>query len=155
MNLKRLFNSRMSVALVSCLLSACSANNPVVNQAPKDANMSKNITTFEITTLQEAPAGAPLVKAGQTATVHYTGWCFGKTKNDAFDSSVKRGQPFKFVVGKGSVIRGWDLGLQQMAVGGTYEITMAPAYGYGASGAGGLIPPNAVLVFEIQVLAAQ
>jgi FKBP-type peptidyl-prolyl cis-trans isomerase len=149
----------MGFLVLSSLLSACSANHSGQQQPTKDASMSAIPATFEIKVLKQAPENAPLVQSGQLVTVHYTGWVLGKTKADAFDSSVKRGTPFSFrVSGKGAmaqVIRGWDEGVRQMPIGGTYEITMAPSYGYGERGAGGLIPPNATLVFEIEVLSAQ
>ncbi len=156
MKMNRFVKGRLALVFFSGLLSACSANQPSVwNNSTKDTAVSNIPKTFDIKTTVAAPANAPLVKAGQTATVHYTGWVLGKSKEESFDSSKKRGVPFSFKVGGRQVIRGWDEGLQQMAVGGTYEITLAPEYGYGASGAGSLIPPHATLVFEIEVLSVK
>ena len=88
-------------------------------------------------------------KKGQLAVVHYTGWLTDGTK---FDSSKDRNDPFSFALGGGSVIRSWDEGVVGMKIGGKRKLTIPPHMGYGARGAGGVIPPNATLVFEVELL---
>ncbi len=90
--------------------------------------------------------------SGQSVTVHYTGWLTNGTK---FDSSKDRDDPFVFGLGQGQVIRGWDEGVQGMQVGGKRKLTIPPELGYGARGAGGVIPPNATLVFEVELLGVR
>jgi FKBP-type peptidyl-prolyl cis-trans isomerase FkpA len=86
--------------------------------------------------------------------VHYTGWLFNDgVQGSKFDSSKDRGQPFEFPLGAGHVIKGWDEGVQGMKVGGTRRLVIPAALGYGARGAGGVIPPNATLLFEVDLLA--
>ncbi len=89
---------------------------------------------------------------GQTVVVHYVGTLENGTK---FDSSRDRGQPFKFKIGVGQVIKGWDEGLSTMQVGGSRQLIIPPALGYGASGAGGVIPPNATLLFDVELLGIE
>lgn len=95
-------------------------------------------------------------RPGRVVRVHYTGWLFDASKGDKrgekFDSSKDRNEPFEFPLGGGQVIPGWDQGFAGMKVGGTRVLTIPPAMGYGARGAGGVIPPNATLVFEVELL---
>jgi peptidylprolyl isomerase len=95
-------------------------------------------------------------KTGQTCVMHYTGWLSQNgAKGAKFDSSVDRGQPFEFPVGQGRVIKGWDEGVATMKVGGKRTLIIPPALGYGARGAGGAIPPNATLMFDVELLAVK
>ncbi|MFC0389260.1 FKBP-type peptidyl-prolyl cis-trans isomerase [Muricoccus vinaceus] len=97
--------------------------------------------------------------AGKQVTVHYTGWLFEPSASDKkgrkFDSSRDRGDPFSFKLGAGQVIRGWDEGVAGMKVGGQRTLTIPPEMGYGARGAGGVIPPNATLVFDVELLGVR
>ena len=91
--------------------------------------------------------------AGQTCVMHYTGWLWTNgAKGSKFDSSVDRGKPFSFKLGAGQVIRGWDEGVAGIQIGGKRTLLIPPELGYGARGAGGVIPPNATLLFEVELL---
>jgi FKBP-type peptidyl-prolyl cis-trans isomerase FkpA len=109
--------------------------------------------TYAQTDLREGTG--PMATTGQTATVHYTGWLYAEgapeQKGTKFDSSLDRG-PFAFKLGAGQVIRGWDQGVQGMKVGGQRRLVLPPEFGYGARGAGGVIPPGATLVFDVELL---
>jgi len=108
------------------------------------------ITTASGLQYEEIKIGSgATAKAGNLVSVHYTGWLTDGTK---FDSSKDRNEPFEFNLGAGQVIKGWDEGVQGMQVGGVRKLTIPAALGYGARGAGGVIPPNATLVFEVEFL---
>jgi FKBP-type peptidyl-prolyl cis-trans isomerase FkpA len=136
---------RFFAAFVTLVLVACSQAAP--SQAPpsgKEVTMPDGLkyTDDQVGTGAEA-------QAGKTVVVHYTGWLLDGTK---FDSSRDRNQPFSFPLGRGQVIKGWDEGVAGMKVGGKRVLTIPPNMGYGARGVGGVIPPNATLVFEVELL---
>ena len=121
------------------------------------AQAAKTMTTpsgLKITDGKVGTGATP--KSGQTCVVHYTGWLYENgAKGKKFDSSVDRGRPFEFPIGKGRVIKGWDEGVASMKVGGKRTLVIPPALGYGARGAGGAIPPNATLIFEVELLGVK
>jgi len=111
--------------------------------------MSEKITDSGLKYEDLVEGDGAVATPGQTVVVHYTGWL---TDGSKFDSSKDRNQPFSFGLGKGMVIRGWEEGVTGMKVGGTRKLTIPSQLGYGAAGAGGVIPPNATLLFEIELL---
>jgi len=116
----------------------------------KKLKMEKTASGLEYTDEVVGQGAAP--KAGQTVVVHYTGWLMDGKK---FDSSRDRGEPFKFTLGQGQVIKGWDEGLSTMKVGGRRTLVIPPDLGYGARGAGGVIPPNATLKFDVELIGVE
>ena len=111
----------------------------------------KTASGLQIIDTQVGTGATP--KRGQTCVMHYTGWLYQDgAKGRKFDSSLDRGQAFEFSIGVGEVIRGWDEGVAGMQVGGKRTLLIPPELGYGARGAGGVIPPNATLLFEVQLL---
>ena len=145
--------SKLSLAL---LLSAAFVTTACSEQAvtPKAAMQKSNVTEL-IKTDIKLGEGAEAV-AGRNVSVHYTGWLYDETapehKGTKFDSSRDRGQPFEFALGAGQVIKGWDTGVAGMKVGGQRTLIIPSEMGYGAQGAGGVIPPNATLVFDVELL---
>ena len=120
-----------------------------------EENMGQSNIT-ELIKTDETAGGGHEAAAGRNVTVHYTGWLYDEGKPDhkgkKFDSSRDRGEPFTFKLGAGRVIRGWDEGVAGMKVGGRRTLTIPPDYGYGAQGAPGAIPPNATLIFDVELL---
>ena len=107
---------------------------------------------LQIIDTKEGAGASP--KPGQICVMHYTGWLYeNSTKGKKFDSSVDRGAPFEFKIGTRQVIAGWDEGVATMKVGGKRTLIIPPALGYGAQGAGSAIPPNATLIFDVELLA--
>lgn len=123
------------------------------SESSASASEGKEITTSSgLQYIDQVVGTGDTAKAGQTVSVHYTGWL---TNGKKFDSSVDRGQPFSFRLGVGQVIKGWDEGVQGMKIGGKRKLTIPSNLGYGARGAGGLIPPHATLVFDVELLGVQ
>jgi len=108
--------------------------------------------TQELQIQELAPGTGAEAAAGKTVEVHYTGWLTNGTK---FDSSVDSGRPFRFRLGAGEVIKGWDLGVTGMKVGGKRKLTIPPELAYGSKGFPGAIPPNSTLVFEVELLGVR
>jgi peptidylprolyl isomerase len=129
----------------------------IVPDAARAQPASRPVTTSSGLQIIDTKAGTgPSPRAGQTAVVHYTGWLYvNGTKGKKFDSSVDRNEPFSFPVGQGRVIRGWDEGVATMKVGGKRTLIIPPQLGYGARGAGGAIPPNATLIFDVELLGVK
>jgi peptidylprolyl isomerase len=117
----------------------------------------KTMTTpsgLQITDTKVGTGAQP--QTGQTCVMHYTGWLYDNgTKGAKFDSSLDRGEPFEFAIGQGQVIKGWDEGVDTMKVGGKRTLVIPPQLGYGARGAGGVIPPNATLIFDVELLGVK
>ncbi len=106
--------------------------------------------------IDTTPGTGASPKKGQTCVMHYTGWLYENgTKGKKFDSSVDRKEPFEFTIGVGQVIRGWDEGVATMKVGGKRTLIIPPDLGYGARGAGDAIPPNATLIFDVELLGVK
>lgn len=135
----------LSIVMTGVLAAAC------VNPAAAAGEETTMPSGLKITDAVVGTGASP--KTGQICVMHYTGWLYedGK-KGTKFDSSVDRGQPFEFPIGTGRVIAGWDEGVATMKVGGKRTLTIPPDLGYGASGAGGAIPPNATLIFDVELL---
>jgi len=118
----------------------------------KGGNAGETTTASGLKYVDQVIGTGEVAVAGKTTTVHYTGRLENGTK---FDSSVDRGQPFSFPLGAGRVIKGWDEGVQGMKVGGKRKLTIPSDLGYGARGAGGVIPPNATLIFDVELLGVR
>lgn len=122
-----------------------------------EAKMAQSSITELVKHDEQVGTGTEAV-AGKPVTVHYTGWLWDESKADhkgrKFDSSRDRNEPFQFRLGAGEVIRGWDEGVAGMKIGGKRTLTIPSTYGYGARGAGGVIPPNATLIFDVELLGA-
>ncbi len=154
-------NKRIGLLLPAALVAALASAPAVADEtkptpAPEAAKKSESKMKTTPSGLQyedtvEGTGASP--KSGQTCVMHYTGWLWENgAKGKKFDSSVDRGTPFTFPIGQGRVIKGWDEGVSTMKVGGKRTLLIPPQLGYGARGAGGVIPPNATLLFEVELL---
>jgi FKBP-type peptidyl-prolyl cis-trans isomerase len=156
---KRSLRWLLAVLAVVAVSTSVGCSTPPAAVAPQPAPAEQPVAaptpTEEVTELKiedmVVGTGAEAV-SGKTVSVHYTGWLTDGTK---FDSSVDRGTPFEFQLGQGRVIRGWDEGVAGMKIGGKRKLTIPPEMGYGANGAGGVIPPNATLVFDVELLGVR
>ena len=156
----------MKISIRSCSLLLCAVGigfalaGPALAQtdaksAPSD-QQGKKAMSKELGKEDVVVGTGRLAAAGTTAVVHYTGWLYDEKAKDRhgakFDSSVDRKDPFSFPLGMGKVIKGWDQGVEGMKVGGKRTLVIPPDLGYGARGAGGVIPPNATLIFDVELL---
>jgi peptidylprolyl isomerase len=123
---------------------------PTSNSAPTPVSGAPHKTPDGLEYWDSKTGTGAVATKGQTVTVHYTGWL--AANGVKFDSSVDRGEPFQFPLGEGQVIKGWDEGVAGMKVGGKRQLRIPPSLGYGAEGAGGAIPPNATLIFDVELL---
>jgi peptidylprolyl isomerase len=127
---------------------------PAATAAKKESQMKTTPSGLQYEDTKEGTGASP--KTGQTCVMHYTGWLWeNSAKGKKFDSSVDRGQPFEFQIGRGMVIKGWDEGVATMKIGGKRTLLIPALLGYGARGAGGAIPPNATLLFEVELLGVK
>ena len=149
--------ARMLAALAMCHAVAAFTQEPTIDEAAQAAlpdALPEEVDELVITDMK--PGDGEVVAAGQTAVVHYTGWlddpAAPEGKGRKFDSSRDRGTPFRFPLGAGKVIRGWDEGVAGMQVGGERRLLIPPELGYGERGAGGVIPPGATLIFDVELV---
>ena len=146
--------SRRQLIGAAALLVAVSGLTAVAKETAVNATVPTELVMTDVKT-----GTGPAITAGQTAVVHYTGWLYSPTAKDhkgkKFDSSRDRNDPFSFHVGGGEVIGGWDQGVVGMQAGGHRQLVIPPSLGYGARGAGGVIPGNATLLFDIELLKIQ
>lgn len=143
-----------AVAALALMTTAAVVTTVATPNSAMAETGGKAVTTESGLQILDSKAGEGAEpKTGQTCVMHYTGWLYQNgVKGKKFDSSVDRGQPFEFRIGQGQVIKGWDEGVATMKVGGKRTLIIPPELGYGARGAGGVIPPNATLIFDVELL---
>lgn len=140
---------RMWALLLVAFVLGCGGNSNPAGAGPTQVSGSGTTTASGLQYWDIQMGTGETAASGQPVSVHYTGWL---TSGEKFDSSLDRGQPFAFTLGAGQVIRGWDEGVAGMKVGGKRQLKIPPELGYGAGGAGGVIPPNAALIFDVELL---
>jgi peptidylprolyl isomerase len=153
---ERTLTPTMLRAVALAIVVAGSAASSILTPATAQGTPGTMTTAsgLQITDTKVGTGAAP--RTGQICVMHYTGWLYSNgAKGAKFDSSLDRGQPFEFPIGTGRVIRGWDEGVASMKVGGKRTLIIPPDLGYGARGAGGVIPPNATLIFEVELLGVK
>ena len=147
----RIRAAAIAVTALTCALPIGGSSAAVAQAAGKTMTTPSGL---QITDTEVGTGATP--KPGQICVMHYTGWLYeGGAKGRKFDSSLDRGQPFEFPIGQKRVIAGWDEGVASMKVGGKRTLVIPPELGYGARGAGGVIPPNATLIFEVELLGVK
>jgi peptidylprolyl isomerase len=148
-------NSRRSL-LATALAGAAATLIPSFNSAVAQTQGKPMTTPSGLQVIDNVVGTGASPKTGETCVMHYTGWLYENgQKGKKFDSSVDRGQPFEFPIGVGRVIKGWDEGVSTMKVGGKRTLIIPADLGYGARGAGGVIPPNATLMFDVELLSVK
>ena len=135
--------------LLLILMTAILAFGQSKNSAPTKVTGKAHTTSSGLEYWDITPGAGATATSGKHVKVHYTGWL---TNGKKFDSSVDRNEPFEFKLGNGDVIKGWDEGVEGMKVGGKRQLRVPPQLGYGSQGAGGVIPPNATLIFDVELL---
>jgi peptidylprolyl isomerase len=140
-----------ALALATASASMLAAGTPITAAAQTGGKFMTTASGLQFTDTKVGTGAVP--RAGQICVMHYTGWLYQNgVKGKKFDSSVDRNEPFEFTLGRQQVIAGWDEGIATMKVGGKRTLIIPPALGYGARGAGGVIPPNATLMFDVELL---
>jgi peptidylprolyl isomerase len=148
------FSRAIIVTTCAAFALAVIGSAAVYNSAMAQSSARPVTTSSGLQIIDSKPGTGASPRTGQTVVVHYTGWLYANgAKGKKFDSSVDRNEPLEFAVGTGRVIRGWDEGVGSMKVGGKRTLIIPPQLGYGASGAGGVIPPNATLMFDVELLS--
>jgi FKBP-type peptidyl-prolyl cis-trans isomerase FkpA len=143
--------SRATLAALAVIASIATPEHAMSQSASRSVTTSSGLQIIDT----KIGTGAQ-PRAGQTVTVHYTGWLYvNGAKGKKFDSSVDRNEPFQFPIAQGRVIRGWDEGVGSMKVGGKRTLIIPPQLGYGARGTGSDIPPNATLIFDVELLGVK
>lgn len=148
---------RRNTLILALGLALVGSGAALLATSPAALAAEKAMTTASGLKIEDSkPGTGASPKTGDMCVMHYTGWLYENgVKGAKFDSSVDRGQPFKFTIGVGQVIKGWDEGVGSMKVGGKRTLIIPPQLGYGARGAGRVIPPNATLLFEVELLGIE